>query len=101
MFAGAVQNLAQRAPIDAVIVTEARVLGRDHRCERGRRDRLQRRINALIALAFDRAREHQRRDRARDGVKSIEANEEREKRKPRPDDSTREETDRRAPPGHL
>ena len=78
--ASAAQNLAERAPVDAIIVAEARVFRGDHRGEGNRRDGLQRRINALVALALDRARKHQRRDRPDECIETNEDNEEREKR---------------------
>src|ERR1700722_6881412 len=53
---------------------------RDHRGQGARRDGFQRQVNALIALALDHARKHERRDRPDECIETNEDNEEREKR---------------------
>src|ERR1700722_1536992 len=101
VFASAAQNLAERAPVDAIIVAEALELRGDHRGEGNRRDGLQRRVNALVALTLDRARKHERRDRPDECIKTNQDNEEREKRQSRPDDAKRQTTKRGSPPRHA
>src|SRR5580698_5897469 len=101
MFARAAQDLAQRAPIDAVIVAKACILGGDHRSESRRRNAPERRVNALIAFTFDRPRQHESREGSGDGIKTCQKKEEREKRQRRPDDAKGQKTKRGSPPRHT
>ena len=74
----------QGAPVDTVIQTEARVFGCDHRGDGRGRNVPEPHAIAFVALAFDRAREHQRRDRRDDGIDGDEPGEDNQKRDPRP-----------------
>ncbi len=59
----------QRAPVDAVVLTEPGILGGDHGGQEGGRNLAQPHIGSLIALALDLAREHECRN---GGFESIE-----------------------------
>ena len=88
-------------PVDPVVVTEPVVLRSDHGSDRDRRDIGQSDVDAFVALAFDRAAEHQRRDRPRERVKRDKPGEDDDQRQPREADPSHENDELGASPSHA